>query len=112
MSSKSNDQGRAFEYACITKLKDRIEDKRPAVIDEVSSMAARRAWETQSKSEQQMYLRAADAFIVQQNHLYWSVTGMMMLSFSLSTRILMLRVEMSVTSLLKESPFVGTLVFL
>lgn len=63
MSSKSNDQGRAFEYACITKLKDRIEDKRPAVIDEVSAMAAYRAWETQSKSEQQMYLRAADAFI-------------------------------------------------
>lgn len=63
MSAKSNDQGRAFEYACIIELKDRIEDKRPAVIDEESVMAAHRAWETQSEAEQQMYLRAADAFI-------------------------------------------------
>lgn len=63
MSSKSNDQGRAFEYACIIELKDRIEDKRPVTVDEESVMAARRAWETQSKAEQQTYLRAADAFI-------------------------------------------------
>lgn len=63
MSSKSNDQGRAFEYACIIELKDRIEDKRPVTIDEESVMAARRAWETQSEAEQQTYLRAADAFI-------------------------------------------------
>ncbi len=63
MSSKSNDQGRAFEYACIMKLKDRIEDKRPAVIDEESIIAAHKAWETQSETEKNMYLRAADAFI-------------------------------------------------
>ena len=63
MSSKSNDQGRAFEYAYIMKLKDRIEDNRPAIIDEESVMAAHRAWETQSEAEQHMYLRAADAFI-------------------------------------------------
>lgn len=63
MSAKSNDQGRAFEYACIIKLKDRIEDVRPAVIDEKSVVAAHRAWETQSEDEQQMYLHAADAFI-------------------------------------------------
>ncbi len=63
VSSKSNDKGRAFEYACIIELKDRIEDERPVIIDEDSIMAARRAWETQSKSEQKMYLRAADAFI-------------------------------------------------
>lgn len=63
MSSKSNDQGRAFEYACIIELKYRIEDKRPVTIDEESVMAARRAWETQSEAEQQIYLRAADAFI-------------------------------------------------
>ena len=58
MSSKNNDQGRAFEYACIIELKDRIEDKRPVIIDEESVIAARRAWETQSKTEQQTYLRA------------------------------------------------------
>lgn len=63
MSSKSNDQGRAFEYACIIELKDRIEDNRPATIDEESVMAARRAWEIQSEAEQQTFLRAADAFI-------------------------------------------------
>lgn len=63
MSSKSNDQGRAFEYACIIELKDRIEDKRPVMIDEKSVTAARRAWETQSDSEQHTYLRAADAFV-------------------------------------------------
>lgn len=63
MSSKSNDQGRAFEYACIIELKDKIEDKRPVTVDEESVMAARRAWETQSEVEQQIYLRAADAFI-------------------------------------------------
>lgn len=63
MSSKSNDQGRAFEYACIIKLKDRIEDKRPVTVDEESVKAARRAWETQSEAEQHTYLRAADAFV-------------------------------------------------
>lgn len=63
MSSKSNDQGRAFEYACIMELKSRIEDKRPVTVDEESVIAARRAWDTQGKDEQQNYLRAADAFI-------------------------------------------------
>lgn len=58
MSSKSNDQGRAFEYACIIELKGRIEDKRPVKIDEESVMAAHRAWKTQSEAEQQTYLRA------------------------------------------------------
>lgn len=63
MSSKSNDQGRAFEYACIIGLKDRIADKRPVMVDEKSVIAAHRAWETQSETEKQTYLRAADAFI-------------------------------------------------
>lgn len=63
MSSKSNDQGRAFEYACIIELKDRIEDIRPVVIDEESVMAAKRAWETQAENQQEMFLKAANAFI-------------------------------------------------
>lgn len=63
MSSKSNDQGRAFEYACIIELKDKIDDKRPVIVDEESVKAARRAWKTQSEVEQHIYLRAADAFV-------------------------------------------------
>lgn len=63
MSSKSNDQGRAFEYACILELKDRIEDFRPVAVDEESVAAAFRAWQTQSNADQKKYLRAADAFV-------------------------------------------------
>ena len=50
MSSKSNDQGRAFEYACILKLKDRIAEKRSVTVDEESVSAARRAWKTQGEA--------------------------------------------------------------
>lgn len=63
MSSKSNDQGRAFEYACIIQLKKKIEKRRPVKIDEDSILAATRAWDTLSLNEQQLYIRAADAFI-------------------------------------------------
>lgn len=63
MSSKSNDQGRAFEYACLIKLRDRISEKRPVMIDNDSVMAAQRAWETQNELDQQTYLCAANAFI-------------------------------------------------
>ena len=63
MSSKSNDQGRAFEYACIIELKNRIESVRPVTVDEESVVAARRAWETQNETERRTYIRAADAFI-------------------------------------------------
>ena len=63
MSSLSNNQGRAFEYACIIELKDRIEDYRPVVIDEKSVVAAKNAWLSQSKEEQTTLLLAASAFI-------------------------------------------------
>ncbi len=63
MSSKSNDQGRAFEYACILELKDRIEGYRAVKVDNESVSAAKRAWKTQTKEIQASYLRAADAFI-------------------------------------------------
>lgn len=63
MSTESNDMGRAFEYACIIELKDRIEDHRPVTIDSNSVAAAKRAWETRSESEHQTLTRAADAFI-------------------------------------------------
>ena len=51
MSSKSNDQGRAFEYACVTELRNRIDDFRPVTIDEDSISAAKRAWELQDEQE-------------------------------------------------------------
>lgn len=63
MSTESNDMGRAFEYACFIELKDRIEDHRPVTINNNSVVAAKRAWETRSSSEQQILLRAADAFV-------------------------------------------------
>lgn len=63
MDAKSNDQGRAFEYACIIKLKERIEKVRSVIIDENSVTAVRRAWDTQSNINQKSYLKAADAFI-------------------------------------------------
>lgn len=63
MSSKSNNQGRAFEYACILRLRDRISIIRPVIINENSVIAAKRAWDTQSSDQQTIFLKAADAFI-------------------------------------------------
>ena len=63
MSTKSNDQGRAFEYACIIELKDRIDDFRPVIIDENTISAAKRAWELQAANNRQMFIRAAGAFV-------------------------------------------------
>lgn len=63
MSTESNDMGRAFEYACIIELKDRIEDHRPVTIDSDSIEAAERAWETRSESDRKTLIRAAAAFI-------------------------------------------------
>ena len=45
MSTKSNDQGRAFEYACINALRDEINKERTANIQKNSSyFAAEHAW--------------------------------------------------------------------
>ena len=63
MSSASNDQGRAFEYACIITLEINIKNYRPVFIDTDSTEAAKRAWNTQSKSQQDTLLKAADAFV-------------------------------------------------
>lgn len=46
MGSKSNEQGRAFEYVCLTALFEQIKKIRNAQIDEGGGyQAARRAWE-------------------------------------------------------------------
>lgn len=63
MSSKSNDQGRAFEYACIVELKNKIIVHRPVVIDKNTVSAAERAWSVQSEEIKQNFKRAAEAFI-------------------------------------------------
>ena len=63
MSNKSNDFGRAFEYACLIELKDRIEDYRAVKINDVSATAARRAWSLVTKEQQDNFLIAANAFI-------------------------------------------------
>ena len=55
MSSRSNDQGRAFEYACIIELKDRIEDYRPVIIDEYTVSAAKRAWGLQDEFDKNTF---------------------------------------------------------
>lgn len=63
MSSKSNNQSMAFEYACIIKLENRIKNYRPVNIDFVSVEAAKRAWNIQNENQKQLFLQAADAFI-------------------------------------------------
>lgn len=63
MSTKSNDQGRAFEYACIIELKDRIDDFRSVIIDEDTVSAAKRAWELQNEENRKTFILAAGAFV-------------------------------------------------
>lgn len=63
MSAKSNNQGRAFEYACVCALKNRIENVRPVQIDSVSILAAKRAWNLQNVSEQTVLYQASSAFM-------------------------------------------------
>ena len=63
MSNKSNDLGRAFEYACMIELKDRIADHRIVEIDTKSAEAAHRAWESVTEEQQRDFLTAAAAFV-------------------------------------------------
>lgn len=63
MSNMSNDMGRAFEYACIIELQDRIADFRPVRIIEESVSAARRAWEYIDNSIKNTCITAAAAYV-------------------------------------------------
>ncbi len=63
MSSKSNNYGRAFEYACITNLQARIGKVRAVVINEKSIIASKSAWNTIDEHDQNTYIRASNAFI-------------------------------------------------
>ena len=56
MSNKSNDQGRAYEYACLINLEVQISKIRPCTLIKNSSfLAAQRAWSTLSDEEKQIY---------------------------------------------------------
>ena len=64
MSSKSNDQGRAYEYITLLTLHSEISKKRKAEIIRNSSLeAARNAWDNMSMSMQSLLTISAQSFI-------------------------------------------------
>ncbi|MDE7153310.1 MAG: HaeIII family restriction endonuclease [Muribaculaceae bacterium] len=66
MSSKSNDQGRAYEYACLKNLETQISKIRPCVLVENSSFnAAQRAWITLSAENKLTYVISSLAAVEQ-----------------------------------------------
>lgn len=64
MSSKSNDQGRAYEYITLLTLHSEISKNRRAEIVKNSSLeAARNAWDNMSKSMQSLMSMSAHSFV-------------------------------------------------
>lgn len=64
MSTKSNDQGRAYEYICLIVLEQEIQKYRQVRIVRNSSLtAAHRAWETLSPSDMKTYEISAMAAV-------------------------------------------------
>ena len=64
MSSKSNDQGRAYEYICLHSLQDAISAIRKSQIFHNSSYdAAEHAWNTLSVAEKALYTMSAKSTI-------------------------------------------------
>ena len=63
MSNRSNDNGRAFEYACIKELENSIAAYRPVVLNEKSIEASKRAWLSISNEQQEKLILASKAFI-------------------------------------------------
>lgn len=62
MSSKSNNQGRAYEFAYILSLFEEVEKIRPVRIEKNSSFySAEKAWNTLSDSEKIIYKKSAIA---------------------------------------------------
>ena len=60
MSSASNDQGRAYEYAWISVLESEIKNQRDVLIIENSSLDAnRKAWDSMSDEIKENYLVSA-----------------------------------------------------
>lgn len=64
MSSKSNDQGRAYEFACLIELEEAIKQHRPvSVLHNSSYSAAERAYNLLSTSDKETYHISARAMI-------------------------------------------------
>lgn len=64
MSSKSNDQGRAYEYICLHSLNDAIRSIRHSEIVRNSSYeAAEHAWNTLNIAEKTLYTLSAKATV-------------------------------------------------
>ena len=64
MSSKSNNQGRAYEFICLHSLHEAISNIRPAEIDkEKGYEAAAKAWDTLSDDEKKLYEISAKSTI-------------------------------------------------
>lgn len=64
MSSRSNDQGRAYEFVCLHSLQKAIDTIRPAQIMFNSSYeAAKNAWETLSAAQKTLYRLSAQSMI-------------------------------------------------
>ena len=63
MSNKSNDNGRAFEYACIKELEHSISVYRPVIANEKSIEASKRAWLSISNEQQEKLILASKAII-------------------------------------------------
>lgn len=56
MSNKSNDQGRAFEYACIMNLYEQISKIRTCILNKEDGFtSAHRAWNTLSETDKKIY---------------------------------------------------------
>ena len=63
MSNKSNDNGRAFEYACIKELEKSILKYRPVIINQKSIEASERAWLSIDNEQKEKLILASKAFI-------------------------------------------------
>lgn len=64
MSKKSNNQGRAYEYACLTIVSEAIKKYSPVeMVYNSSYEAAKRAWGTLNKQEQALYLLSARSIL-------------------------------------------------
>ena len=64
MSSRSNDQGRAYEFICLHSLYERIKVIRPAqIVYNASHEASERAWNTLSCADKFLYERSAKSMI-------------------------------------------------
>lgn len=61
--NKSNNLGRAFEYACVIVLEERIKVYRTVLINKSSIEAACRAWNLISDKQKSEFIIAASAFI-------------------------------------------------